>query len=113
DPATGHRPAGYQSHHPEQQAALSRAIADYDPNQDPTLLMSTPSHRRTFAGQTAQRARGTAFVDELGTPGALQEAADIMQRAGVSEGLAGQAAMEHSAYLFSLTPANEVLMRLP
>jgi RHS repeat-associated protein len=113
DPTTGRRPAGMQSHHSEQQTALSRNIANYSPSQDPTLLMSTPSHQSTFASQAAQRARGAAFERELGTPAALEEAAQTMTRAGVSPATAGQTVMEHSGYLFSTTPAEEVLMSLP
>jgi hypothetical protein len=107
------RPQGMQSHHPEQQAALRQYIANYDPNADPTLLMSTPDHHRTFGPQAAQRARGEAFYRELGTPAALEEAAQIMQQAGVSSETAGQTVLEHSGYLFSTTPLNEVLQCLP
>jgi hypothetical protein len=102
-----------QSHHPEQQAALSRNIANYDPNQDPALLMQTPQHRATFRPQAAQRARGAAFERELGTPAALEEAAQIMMQAGESPATAGQTAMQHSGYLFSITPIGEVLMCFP
>jgi len=107
------RPTGTQSHHPEQQSALSRNIANYGPREDPALLMSTPSHQATFAPQAAQRATGAAFERQLGTPAALEEATQIMEQAGVSPATAGQTVMEHSGYLFSTTPVNEVLMCLP
>jgi HNH/Endo VII superfamily toxin with a SHH signature len=102
-----------QSHHPEQQTALSRNIANYSPADDPALLMQTPQHRATFAPQAAQRARGAAFEMELGTPAALEEASQIMTQAGVSPATAGQTVMEHSGYLFSTTPVEEVLVCLP
>ncbi|HEX7734071.1 MAG TPA: hypothetical protein VF458_04390 [Ktedonobacteraceae bacterium] len=107
------RPSGTQSHHPEQQTALGRSIANYNPDEDPSLLMSTTQHRATFAAQAAQRAGGAAFEAELGSPAALEEAATIMTQAGVAPETAGQVALEHSGYLFSITPADEVLMCLP
>lgn len=102
------RPAGTQAHHPEQQAALAKNIAGYDMHDDITLLMAYSQHKLTFAPQAAQRAAGTAFEKELGTAASLNEAALIMQQAGVSPRTAGQTVMEHSAYLFSLTPADKV-----
>jgi len=107
------RPPGMQSHHPEQQSALRRVIANYDPNADPTLLMSTAQHQLTFAPQAAQRARGEAFYRELGTPAALEEVAQIMQQAGVPARTAGQVTLEHAGYLFSTTPLDQVLQCLP
>jgi RHS repeat-associated protein len=110
DPATGNRPTGMQSHHPEQQTSLSRNIANYSPGDDPTLLLPTQEHYATFGPQAGQRATGATFTSQLGTPAALEEAAQIMTQAGVNPATAGQAVMEHSGYLFSTTPANEVLM---
>ena len=107
------RPAGMQSHHPEQQTALARNIANYDPDADPALLMPTPQHQATFAPQAAQRALGATFENALGKPAALEEAATIMQQAGVSSQTAGQTVLQHSGYLFSITPANQVLACLP
>jgi RHS repeat-associated protein len=107
------RPPGMQSHHPEQQTALSNNIANYNPNQDPALLMPTPQHRLTFGPQTAQRARGMAFAAELGTPQALGQAAVIMVRAGQSAATAGQVVLEHVGYLFGITPLANVLRSLP
>ena len=107
------RPTDTQSHHPEQQAALSRNIANYNPDRDPALLMGTPSHRGTFAPQAAQRARGAGFAADLGTPQALGEAAVIMVRAGESAATAGQVVLEHIGYLFSTTPLGNVLRNLP
>jgi hypothetical protein len=102
-----------QSHHPEQQTALSRNIANYDPNMDPALLMPTSQHTQTFAPQAAQRARGAAFTMELGTPHALGEAAVIMVLAGESAATAGQVVLGHAGYLFSTTPLANVLRNLP
>jgi RHS repeat-associated protein len=102
------RPQGTQSHHPEQQTALSRNIENYSSNRDPSLLMSTPQHRQTFKGQAQQRARGEAFECEIGTPAALEEASDIMQHAGISPETAGQVTLEHAGYLFETTPLSSV-----
>jgi hypothetical protein len=109
----GRRPPGMQSHHPEQQTALARNIANYDPDEDPTLLLPTPQHYATYGPQAAQRATGATFEEQLGTPAALDEAAQIMAQAGVTPETAGQTVLEHSGYLFSTTPADEVLMCLP
>jgi len=101
-----------QSHHPEQRTALSRKIANYDPEADPTLLMPTGQHKTTLAPQAAQRAQGAAFEKALGTPAALEQAATIMQHAGISSQTAGQVVMEHSGYMFGTTPAQQVLSHL-
>jgi hypothetical protein len=69
--------------------------------------MPTPQHYLTFGPQAAQRA-AAGFTGRLGTPAALQEAATIMQRAGVPLATAGQAVVEHIGYLFGLTPLNKV-----
>lgn len=104
---------GKQSHHPESQTALRRHIANYNPNDDPTLLMSTQDHYRTYAPQAAQRRRGEAYYRELGTSAALEEAAQIIHNAGETMETAGQAALEHAGYLFKITPLDKVLQCLP
>lgn len=106
------RPTNMQSHHPEQQSALKKYIANYDPDADPTLLMDTSEHHATFKPQAEQRATGEAFRAKLGTAEALQEAAQIMEQAGVSPETAGQVTLEHSAYLFTTTPLNDVKQAL-
>jgi RHS repeat-associated protein len=107
------RPPNMQSHHPEQQAALNRCVANYNPRADPALLIPTPQHQATFRFQAAQRSAGTAFERNLGSSDALGQAAVIMGLVGVNPATAGQVALEHSGYLFSLTPANQVGRYLP
>jgi RHS repeat-associated protein len=107
DAQTGKRPAGMQSHHPESQTALSRAIANYDPKQDPTLLMPAHQHYLTFGPQGRQM-KVPGYLNRLGTSEALQESANIIQNAGYSAETAGQVTLEHSGYLFSTTPLNQV-----
>jgi len=107
------RPPRTQSHHSEQQTALSRNIVDYDPDSDPTLLMSTPQHYLTYGPQTAQRSRGADFIGTLGSAHSLGEAAAIMVQAGEAAATAGQIVLEHASYLFGLTPLNQVQRRLP
>jgi hypothetical protein len=94
-----------QSHHPEQRAALAKHIAGHDPEKDPRLLMS--GHSLTFKGQVAQHA-APDFAASLGTPGALQEAATLMEKASVAPATAGQKVLEHANYLFGLTPLKDV-----
>jgi hypothetical protein len=112
------RPPGQQSHHEEMQSALRRSIAGYNPKEDITVNMPTPEHYRTFGPQAQQRTNRPALDASLGTAGGLQENVNIAmygQRGPappgtpvmVPEATAGQAAMEHSAYLFSLTPAGQ------
>jgi hypothetical protein len=108
----GRRAAGVESHHPEMQTPLRKAIANYDADEDWTLLMSVQDHRATFKGQAAQRSR-PGFLNELGTAGAIGEAADIMTTAGIDSATAAEAALEHAAYLFGTTPADKVQMCLP
>lgn len=71
--------------------------------------MSTPQHQRTFGPQAAYRGtprtpQRRTFVEQLGTPEAIERAADAIEDTGETAATAGQVALEHSAYLFSLTP---------
>lgn len=98
---------GQESHHPESQTALSGSIEGYNPRADITYQMPKPQHQETFGPQNAQMA-GPRFSRELGTPGGLKGAADVMQSAGLSEQAAGQVTLEHAGYLFSTTPLGKV-----
>jgi hypothetical protein len=106
------RPSGMQAHHPERQADLSRNIANYSPREDPTLLVSRAPHQQISAMQSTQ-ATQPGYASQLGSPAAIEQAAQNMSSVGVPPGTAGQAALEHASYLFSTTPANEVLVCLP
>src|SRR6266851_5331936 len=107
---------GYQWHHPEMQSALKEAVVGYNPLEDPTIGLPEAEHRKTFEHQPK---RGTpewrAMMAQLGSPAALSAAAATTEIATLGSplapgpvGTAETAALEHSAYMFSITPASEV-----
>jgi RHS repeat-associated protein len=105
------RPPGMDAHHPERKADL-RAIANYDLDADPTLLVSRGPHRQISTMQATQ-ATQPGYMSQLGSAASIEQAAQNMSSVGVNPATAGQAALEHASYLFSITPANEVMVCLP
>ncbi|MGH8647071.1 MAG: hypothetical protein ACREX4_22485, partial [Gammaproteobacteria bacterium] len=96
------RPAGYQSHHPESQTALRRALRpdQYRGADDVTIMLNQKDeHVGTFSPQARQR-QNPNFISQLGTPEALGQAYVMLRNVGVSAEEAYEVIMKHAAYLF-------------
>jgi hypothetical protein len=96
------RPTGYQSHHPEQQTALGRALGkeQYDPNKDITILIiEKTEHKKTLSPQCRQR-QDPLMHAKLGTPEALGQAFVMLNLAGVRPSEALEVILKHAGYLF-------------
>jgi hypothetical protein len=112
----GYRP-GLQWHHPEAQSALREAIVGYNPEDDPTIGLAQPEHGQTFEFQPKRTSpKWDPKLATLGSPLALSEAAALTETATlgrpgapalIEPGTAERLALEHSAYMFGLTPASE------
>ena len=96
------RPAGYQSHHPESQTALRRALGpvQYSGSDDITIMLHQQNeHVGTFSPQARQR-QNPNFSQQLGTPEALVQAYVMLRNVGVSAEETYRLIMKHAAYLF-------------
>jgi hypothetical protein len=98
---------GRESHHPESQTALKRAVAGYKPSRDKTMSMPEEMHKKTFKPQRKLMAKPD-YEKKLGLSKSIRDAAKIMRKAGASAKAAGQAAMEHDGYLKGTTPLDKV-----
>lgn len=98
---------GRESHHPESQTALKRAVAGYKPSRDKTMSMPEEMHKKTFKPQRKLMAKPD-YEKKLGLSKSIRDAAKIMRKAGASAKAAGQAAMEHDGYLKGTTPLDRV-----
>jgi hypothetical protein len=111
-------PKKHESHHVEAQEAFiapdgGEVIPGYNPKEDVTVMVRRkPEHEATFGAQGEQRAQPD-FHETVGRPAALEEAHNIAvwgtrdapppgttRRQMMDPEVAGQTAMEHSAYLF-------------
>lgn len=117
-PGSRNTPSEHQSHHAELQSLLRDAIAEYNPNEDVTVMLrQRPEHEAVSAGQKPlydpiNRATTTR---ELGTSVGLEKAYNLLlwgdangphtpgQTPMMDPHVAGQLIMEHSAYLFETT----------
>jgi hypothetical protein len=106
-PHRHNKAAGRESHHPESQTALKRAVAGYKPGRDKTMSMPEEMHKKTFKPQRKLMAKPD-YEKKLGLSKSIRDAAKIMRKAGASAKAAGQAAMEHDGYLKGTTPLDKV-----
>ena len=106
-PHRHNKAAGRESHHPESQTALKRAVAGYKPSRDKTMSMPEEMHKKTFKPQRKLMAKPD-YEKKLGLSKSIRDAAKIMRKAGASAKAAGQAAMEHDGYLKGTTPLDKV-----
>lgn len=95
------RPKGYQSHHPEQQTSLSKALGEqYNPNDDYTILLHQGSEHKRMASPQARQRQDPAHHQKVGSPESLGQAYVMLQEAGVTAKDAVELLLQHSGYLF-------------
>jgi len=99
-----------ESHHPQSQARLSEALANYSPREHPTILAPKSEHAALTKEQmTEMRTMDRdQYAREIGTTNGMVRANTLMTDVGIPENKAGEAIMREDGYLKGTTPLDKV-----